>query len=122
MPICLTVPGRAEALAVVRSLIVGAGADTHLPVDSLEDLALAAHETAAGLIALGARSLEIGIRPEGAKMDLAVGGDVVVAPWPPSRWADTLSGRVVEALADQVSHRVDVRGCVVVLAKRAPTS
>ncbi len=122
MPVCVSVPARAGALPILRSMVLGAGAGIDLSVDALDDVALAVHESAVQLIGAGATRLELGIRPDSTGLLIVVGSDIVVTPWPPLGWPDTLSGRVVSALVDRVDHVADSHGSVVTLRRRLPAA
>jgi hypothetical protein len=122
MPVCVSVPARPGALPILRSMVLGAGAEIDLSVDALDDVALAVHEAAAQLVGSGATRLELGIRPDDTGLQVVLGGDVAVTPWPPEGWPDTLSGRVVCALVDRVDHAADGRGSVVTLTRRLPAA
>ncbi len=122
MPVCVSVPARPGTLAVLRSMVLGAGADIDLSVDALDDMALAVHESAVHLIGSGATRLELGLGPDDAGLRVALGGDMAVDPWPPPGWSDTLAGRVVSALVDHVDHFTDHDGSVVALTRRAPAA
>jgi hypothetical protein len=122
MPVCVSVPARPGALRVLRTMVLGAGADIDLSVDALDDVALAVHEAAVQLIGSGATRLELGIKPDEAGLLVVLGGDVAVTPWPPTGWPDTLSGRVVSALVDGVDHVTDSEGSAVSLTRLLPVA
>jgi hypothetical protein len=115
MPMGFSVPARSGSIPILRTMVVGAGADTEVSVDALEDLALAVHETAVAFLTSGATRLDLGVDAGRTSLRVSIGSDVRISPWPPPDWEDTLSGRVVSALADSVEHRADPTGPVVTL-------
>ncbi|MCB2223783.1 MAG: ATP-binding protein [Actinobacteria bacterium] len=114
--VCVSVPAGAALLTVVRSLVLGAGAD--LPLDLIEDVALAVDEAASAFVESGAERLDIGLDATAGDLTVVVGADVRPDPWPPSGWPDTLAGRVIGALVDGVAHRSDAVGGTVTMTRR----
>ena len=109
-PVALSIPAKAESLEIARMVVVSAAARC-LPIDQLDDVALAVHEASLQLIEFaGPHVLHIELWPSRWGVDVAVSADRSVAPWPPPDWQDTLSGRVIGALVDSVAFNKGATG------------
>ncbi len=102
--VSLTVPARTDFLHVVRAVVSGVGARQGLSYDAINDLCLAASESAAYLLALpadGRRRLSVRMRLEQG-VEVTVMIDAPAPNWPPEA-RRTLAWRVLSGLVDDVS-------------------
>jgi hypothetical protein len=116
MPLCVSIPAPPGALSILRAMVLTAGAELDLSIDTLDDLALAVHEMAVELVGRGARRLDMGTAPAPGGLRVMVGGDVALDPWPDAGWEDTPAGKIVCGLAGRVEHGADSIGSFAELA------
>jgi hypothetical protein len=116
MPLCISIPAPTGALFILRTMVLTAGAELDLSVDTLDDLALAVHEVAVQLVERGANRLDMGAAPVPGGLRVMVGGDVALDSWPDPGWEHTPAGRIVCGLTGSVEHGADSIGSFAALA------
>jgi serine/threonine-protein kinase RsbW len=99
----VSVPARAEHVHLLRTVTGAVAAHLALSLDDVDDLRLAVDEACARLLALPGelRTLRLDLRPMRGRIEVVLGVDAT-ATWPPGGLEDSLSWRVLGALADHV--------------------
>lgn len=120
----ISVPARAEFIHVLRLVVAGVAARLDLPYDALEDVRLAVDEACSQLLRAGAPAnlLELRITSQDELLEIVASTDAQDAGWPPPGVESGLSGRVLKALADQVSFERVENGPSVRIVKRIPSA
>ena len=97
------VPARAEFVHVLRSVIAAVAGHLPLSLDDVDDLRLAVDEACARLLALPgkASTFRLLICPYAGRVEMVLTVDGT-ATWPPGGLQDSLSWRILSALADDL--------------------
>lgn len=115
----LTVPGRPDAVRVVRSVMRSWAANVGFLLDEIEELCLAVDEAFSGLIATEPvpSKVTITIRSEGAGVEISASRDADTDLWPPVSAQTALIQRVLETLIDEVRFERTADGPTIRLVK-----
>lgn len=106
-PVRMTLPARAEYVAVARGVLLVASGRAGLTIDAGDDLALAVDEMCAALLgAEAAGELSLVVETPPGRIVVQVSG-VVGAAWPPPDWEDSTPALILEALVDAVAFGSD---------------
>ena len=116
----LTVPGRPDAVRVVRSVMRSWSANVGFLLDEIEELCLAIDEAFSGLIATEPipSRVTITIQSEGAGVEINASRDADTELWPPVSAQTALIQRVLETLIDEVRFERTPEGPTIRLVKR----
>jgi serine/threonine-protein kinase RsbW len=97
------VPARPEFVHVLRTVTGAVAARLALSLDDVDDLRLAVDEACARLLTLDGdpRTFRLDLRPLPGRLEVIVAVEATAA-WPPTGFEDTLSWRVLGALAESV--------------------
>jgi len=100
----LTVPGRPEAVRIVRAVMRSWAASFGYYLDEIDELCLAVDEAFAGLLATqpAPQTITVRIRPESDGVDITALRDTSVDLWPPVSAQSALIRRVLSTLIDEV--------------------
>lgn len=101
----VSVPPRAEFLALLRTVTGGVATRMQLPLDAIDDLRLAVDEAVAFLLTTGrnASRVEMRLDPTDGELTATVGTDSSIEEWPPAGYEATLPWRVISGLTDAAS-------------------
>lgn len=119
----VSVPPRAEFLALLRTITRGVAARAQLPLDAIDDLCLAVDEAVAFLLTTDRSSarVEMRLEPAGAELTATIGIDSPIESWPPPGYQATLPWQVISGLTDAASIIRSERGTpTIVFVKRTP--
>lgn len=110
--VTVSVPPRAESLALLRTVTGGVASRMRLPLDAIDDLRLAVNEAVALLLSKDrtATRVEMRLEPDDAELRVTVGTDSPVEPWPPQGFETTLAWQVISGLTDGASIARSERG------------
>jgi hypothetical protein len=116
----LTVPGRAEAVRIVRAVMRSWAATVGYYLDEIDELCLAVDEAFAGLLATqpAPESITLRIRPEVGGVDITAFRDTAVELWPPVSAQSALIRRVLSTLIDEVHFEQTADGPAIRMLKR----
>lgn len=108
----VSVPPRAEFLALLRTVTGGVASRSQLPLDAIDDLCLAVDEAVAFLLTTdrNAARVEMRLDPAGAELTATVGTDSPIELWPPPGYQATLPWQVISGLTDAASITRSERG------------
>ena len=100
----LSVPGRPEAVRVVRAVMRSWAASASYYLDEIDELCLAVDEAFAGLIATQPvpETITIRIRRDGGDVDITAVRNTDAELWPPVSAQSALIRRVLSTLIDEV--------------------
>lgn len=100
----LSIPARSEYIHVLRSVTAAVAGRLPLSLDDVDDLRLAVDEACARLLALpGApATFRLDLRTLPDRLEVVAAVDTPTQTWPPIGFEDTLSWRVLSALAESV--------------------
>jgi anti-sigma regulatory factor (Ser/Thr protein kinase) len=120
----LTVPGRPDAVRVVRSVMRSWAANVGFLLDEIEELCLAIDEAFSGLIATEPipSRVTITIQSEGSGVEISASRDADTDLWPPVSAQTALIQRVLETLIDEVRFERTPDGPTIRLVKRRSDS
>ncbi len=110
--VSVSVPPRAEFLALLRTVTGGVASRMRLPLDAIDDLRLAVDEAVALLLSKDrtATRVEMRLEPDDVELRATVGTDSPVEPWPPHGFETTLAWQVISGLTDDASIARSERG------------
>lgn len=110
--VSVSVPPRAEFLALLRTVTGGVASRMQLPLDAIDDLRLAVDEAVALLLSKDrtATRVELRLEPDDVELRATVGTDSPVEPWPPHGFETTLAWQVISGLTDGASITRSERG------------
>src|SRR5207302_1205673 len=121
----LSVPGRPEAVRVVRAVMRSWAASVGYYLEEIDELCLAVDEAFAGLIATEPvpEQITIRIRPLGPDVDITAIRDTEAEMWPPVSAQSALIRRVLSTLIDEVHFEQTSEGPAIrMLKRRAPVA
>jgi hypothetical protein len=97
------IPSRADYLHVLRAVTGAVAARLRMPVDSIEDLRLAVHESANVLISLDSSTsrLTLEMRATDQELRAVVCAEASVRVWPPPGFEGSLAWKVISGLCDE---------------------
>jgi serine/threonine-protein kinase RsbW len=98
----VSVPPRAEFLALLRTVTGGVAARMQLPLDAIDDLRLAVDEAVAFLLSIdrNASRVEMRLDPTDSELTATIGTDSPIELWPPQGYQETLPWQVIAGLTD----------------------
>ncbi len=100
----LSVPARAEYVALARGVLAAAAGRAGLTLDAGDDLALAVAEMSAALLEAGGRGqLTIAVVDSPVGIRVEASADGISGEWPPAGWESTAAAMILEALVDDVA-------------------
>jgi serine/threonine-protein kinase RsbW len=110
--VSVSVPPRAEFLALLRTVTGGVAGRMQLPLDAIDDLRLAVDEAVAFLLTKDSNATRVEMRldPGDVELRATVGTDSQVEPWPPNGYEATLAWQVISGLTDAASITRSERG------------
>lgn len=116
----LRVPGRPEAVRVVRAVMRSWAASVGYYLDEIDELCLAVDEAFAGLLATqpAATQITVRIRPGADGVDITAVRDTEADLWPPVSAQSALIRRVLSTLIDEVSFEQTDEGPAIRMVKR----
>ena len=116
----LTVPGRPDAVRVVRSVMRSWAANVGFLLEEIEELCLAIDEAFSGLIATEPvpSRVMITIQSNGTGVEISASRDADTELWPPVSAQTALIQRVLETLIDEVRFERTQDGPTISLVKR----
>jgi len=116
----LSVPGRPEAVRVVRAVMRSWAASASYYLDEIDELCLAVDEAFAGLIATQPvpETITIRIRQDGADVDITAVRNTAAELWPPVSAQSALIRRVLSTLIDEVHFEQTTEGPAIRMLKR----
>jgi hypothetical protein len=102
-PVRVSIPPHPGYLHVLRAITGSVAARLRMPVDAIEDLRLAVHETASYLIELepDGSTLTLELTPTDRDLRAVVSLDADVRVWPPSGFEGSLAWKVIKGLSDE---------------------
>ena len=108
----VSVPARAEFLALLRTVTGGVATRMRLSLDAIDDLRLAVDEAVALLLITdrNASHIEMRLDPSDGELTATVGTDSPVELWPPLDYRSTLPWQVISGLTDAASLSRSDRG------------
>lgn len=120
--VTLSLPPRPESLHVIRSVTTTVAASTDMPLDVVEEFAVAVDEAATMLLTAGgvSEALRVDLVVDGEELRAEVSGDESSAQWPPPGFEDGFAWRVMSNLTDSPALADGPEGPRVRLAKRVP--
>lgn len=120
--VTLSLPPRPESLHVIRSVTTTVAASTDMPLDVVEEFAVAVDEAATMLLTAGgvSQALRVDLVVEGEELRAEVSGDEPSAQWPPPGFEDGFAWRVMSSLTDGPALTDGPQGPRVQLAKKVP--
>lgn len=114
----LTLPARAEYVAIARSVAAGIAAKASMTLDDVEDVRLAVDEACAHLLSsTSAQRLTLEVSRGDGLLVIAAGVDGAIDAVP-SRDDGAIAWRILETLADSVLLERDGTSAVIRMAKR----
>lgn len=111
--VSVSVPPRAEFLALLRTVTGGVASRMELPLDAIDDLRLAVDEAVALLLSkdrAATTRVQMRLEPDDVELRATVGTDSPVEPWPPHGFETTLAWQVISGLTDSASITRSERG------------
>jgi hypothetical protein len=116
----LSVPGRPEAVRIVRAVMRSWAAAAGYYLDEIDELCLAVDEAFAGLLATQPTpdSVTLRIRPDGADVDITAIRNTDAELWPPVSAQSALIRRVLSTLIDEVQFEQTSEGPAIRMLKR----
>ncbi len=116
----LTVPGRADSVRVVRSVMRSWAANVGFFLDEIDELCLAIDEAFSGLIATEPTpsKVTVTIQSGDAGVEINASRDADTELWPPVSAQTALIQRVLETLIDEVSFERTADGPTIRLLKK----
>lgn len=116
----LTVPGRPDAVRIVRAVMRSWAASVGYYLDEIDELCLAVDEAFAGLLATQPvpDSITVRIRPDVDGVDITAFRDTSVDLWPPVSAQSALIRRVLSTLIDEVQFEQSDEGPSIRMRKR----
>lgn len=115
-PVCIVeVPTRPEAVRVLRGVANAAAAAHRMSFDAIEDMDLALDEAGSALLEWGARgSLRCAVSSDASGLRVAMSGASGAGiEWPPAGWNESLSGIVLQSVAEDVRLEADGERAVI---------
>lgn len=108
----VSVPPRAEFLALLRTVTGGVATRMRLPLDAIDDLRLAVDEAVAFLVTTDRRATRVEMRldPSDGELIATIGTDSRIEQWPPPDYRSTLPWQVISGLTDAASIALSERG------------
>jgi serine/threonine-protein kinase RsbW len=99
----VSVPARPEFVHVLRGVVGAVAGRLPFTLDGVDDLRLAVDEAAAKLLSSPGepQTLRLDLRPMPGRLELVVAADVGAA-WPPDGLEQSLTWKVLQALAENV--------------------
>jgi serine/threonine-protein kinase RsbW len=99
----VSVPARPDYVHVLRTVTGAVAARLALSLDDVDDLRLAVDEACARLLTLEGdpRTFRLDLRPLPGRLEVIVAVEATTT-WPPTGFEDTLSWRILGALAETV--------------------
>ena len=119
----VSVPPRAEFLALLRTITGSVATRMQLPLDTIDDLRLAVDEAVAFLLTTNRNAARVEMRlvPGDAELMTTILADSHVERWPPRGYQETLSWQVISGLTDAASISRTERGAATItFRKRTP--
>jgi len=116
----LSVPGRPEAVRIVRAVMRSWAASVGYYLDEIDELCLAVDEAFAGLLATqpAPDHITLRIRPDVDGVDITTFRDTSVDLWPPVSAQSALIRRVLSTLIDEVQFEQSEEGPAIRMRKR----
>jgi serine/threonine-protein kinase RsbW len=117
----VSVPSRAEFLALLRAVTGGVATRMELSIDAIDDLRLAIDEAVAFLLTTNEdpSRVEMRLDPTDAELTATIGTDSQVGGWPPPGYEATLPWQVITALTDTATTaRSEVGTPTITIVKR----
>jgi anti-sigma regulatory factor (Ser/Thr protein kinase) len=116
----LSVPGRAEAVRIVRSVMRSWASSAGYYLDEIDELCLAVDEAFAGLLATqpAPDEITVRIRPDGPDVDITAVRSTEADLWPPVSAQSALIRRVLSTLIDEVNFEQTPEGPAIRMLKR----
>lgn len=117
----VSVPPRAEFLALLRAVTGGVATRMQLPLDAIEDLRLAVDEAVALLLTTDrhASRVEMRLVPTDVELSATIGTDSPIERWPLDGYQETLPWQVISGLTDGARMTHSERGTpTITFAKR----
>lgn len=108
--VCIVeIPTQPEAVRVLRGVANAAAAAHLMSFDAIEDMDLALDEAGSALLEWGARgSLRCAVSTDAAGLRVAMSGQSGAGTaWPPAGWNESLSGIVLQSVAEDVRLEAD---------------
>ncbi len=108
----ISVPARAEFLALLRSVTGGVATRMKLSLDVIDDLRLAVDEAVAFLLATNRNAARVEMRLDAtdAGLTATIGADSPMELWPPHDYGSSLPWQVISGLTDAASVARSERG------------
>jgi serine/threonine-protein kinase RsbW len=122
--VVVSVPARADFVHVLRSVTASVAARVDFPYDAIDDLRLAVDEACAQLLPVGSEGSTLTLRmtPTEEGLELVAMIDARGIDWPPPGAEDSISWRLMSALADEAQFERGGDGPAIHLTKRFPRS
>lgn len=122
--VLVAVPARPDFIHVLRSVTASVAARLDFPYDAIDDLRLAIDEACAQLLAIVDDGATLTVRMSATEEGLEVAATIhgSSASWPPPNAEESLSWRLMSALADEARFERSDEGPALRLVKRLPRS
>jgi len=122
--LALTVPGRPEAVRIVRAVMRSWAASVGYYLEEIEELCLAIDEAYAGLVASAPTPTRITVRIQLNEdgVDITAVRDTDAEMWPPVSAQSALIRRVLSTLVDEVLFEETSEGPAIRMLKRRATA
>jgi serine/threonine-protein kinase RsbW len=122
--VVVSVPARPDFLHVLRSVTASVAARLDFPYDAIDDLRLAVDEACTQLLEVGSNgsALTLRITPTEEGLEIIAATNVRADEWPPPNAEESLTWRVLSALADEARFEREDEGPALRLTKRLPRS
>lgn len=116
----LSVPGRPEAVRIVRAVMRSWAASVGYYLDEIDELCLAVDEAFAGLLATQPtpEEISVSIRPDGDDVHITAVRKTAADLWPPVSAQSALIRRVLSTLIDEVRFEQTSDGPAISMLKR----
>lgn len=119
-PVVVWVPAEAEFVGILRRVAASVAAVADQPIDAIDDVRMAVDEACSLLLGVTTgppARIEMRVRHLSDFLEVAISVDAGAGRWPPDPARDSLSSRLLAALADGVRFERDDARRRVVLRK-----
>jgi len=119
--VIVSVPARPEFMQLLRAAVGSVAARVDFTYEAIDDLRIAVDEVCARILSVPGTPTTLSLRiiPDDAGIEVVAYTDGEAHEWPPDRFEESLTAKILDALTDNVSFELVGRSPAVRVVKRA---